>query len=263
MIPPAKRFFATKAHGPARLSSTLRLRPEGSSPKSAVGPAIIALLIILGAAPTTRPTPAIPKWLADLADKDQSVRSAARINLMNLTREQLPELLEAAKQARPLLPSQSSALREIVMQAFLSGEPYEKQNVGFIGTGNMDDTLVSVDGLPREGVLVGTRVPGFPAYIYLVDGDILVGVDEFSPDSLDRVHFVEYVKKTEPGNVLTLRVFRQSRVIPIRVTLSARPPGDEDAVISMMKSWRMKESVYWQKNFAPVVDETGETAREN
>jgi hypothetical protein len=219
---------------------------------------LITLLALLAATPATHPSSEIVKWLSDLGDKDQSVRTSAHDSLMGLSRDDLPALLDAVKQARPLLPSQSSGLREIVQQVYLSGEPYEKQNSGFLGV-MLGDSIVSVDGSPRQGVQVQFRWPGCAGYRYLQDGDIIVGVDEFSPVGVDRVHFVDSVKKCEPGSTLTFRILRQSRVVPIRVTLGARPAGDAEAGIeTVMENWLLKEAVYWRKNFAPVVEESSE-----
>ncbi len=125
----------------------------------------------------------------------------------------------------------------------------------------LGDSIVTVDGAPRAGVQIQFRWPGCAGYRYLQDGDIIVGVDEFSPVGVDRVRFVDAVKKCSPGSTLTFRILRQSRVVPIRVTLGARPAGEIEAGIeTVMETWLQKEAVYWRKNFAPLVEESGQGA---
>jgi hypothetical protein len=216
---------------------------------------VLFALLVLGAGPASRPAREISQWLAELGDKDQTIRTAARDKLMGLRRDELPQLLDAVKQARPLLPSQASGLREIVQQVYLSGEPYDKLQSGFLGV-SLLDTIATVDGLPRQGVQILFRWPGCPGYRYLMDGDIIVGIDDVSPAGVDRGRFVDFIRKSDPGAKPMFRVFRQSRVIPVRVTLGARPVGEEANIENVMQDWLLKEAAYWQKNFAGLVDDT-------
>src|SRR5689334_16743687 len=88
--------------------------------------------------PTSRPAAdlaSIRHLLAQLASDNFGVRESARIALMGLDRADLPTLREAVKQSLPLEPSQAIVLRDIVTQAYLSGDPYDKAqgSQGFLG----------------------------------------------------------------------------------------------------------------------------------
>ena len=64
-------------------------------------------------------------WFAQLASMDDAKRDDARTGLMGLTRDDLPSLRALVDESRPLAAAQVAALHEIVLQLFLSGEPYE------------------------------------------------------------------------------------------------------------------------------------------
>ncbi|HXE55966.1 MAG TPA: hypothetical protein VN541_23270, partial [Tepidisphaeraceae bacterium] len=145
--------------------------------------------IARGQKPTTEPATqpvsedSIAKWFSDLNSADTSARHAACAKLMRLKRTQLTELRDVVEKSRPLAPSQASALRRIVEEVYLAGEPYEKDDThGFLGI-LMDTAALSVRDLagtnePMEtpGVVVADRIPGFCASRTLLDGDMILGM---------------------------------------------------------------------------------------
>src|SRR5258708_2183625 len=74
-------------------------------------------------------------WVGDLASPEDAKREEARTNLMGLSREDLPRLRALVEENRPVAAAQAAALHEIVVQIYLSEEPYEQDFplTGFLG----------------------------------------------------------------------------------------------------------------------------------
>jgi hypothetical protein len=229
--------------------------PSGVIASATTYVSTIILLLLLGA--TTQPSNEIRQWLSDLGNSDAAVRESARDKLMGLKREDLPALAQAARDAKPLLPSQVANLHEVVRQVFLAGEPYDQTDAGFLGVGLApQDEIVRVrepdsqEPRARLGVRVVSRWPGFAGYRWLRDGDVVVKVREFPDTAGGRTEFPVRVRARKPETTLTLEVLRQGRIIPVKITLSARPKGDDEmAIANMMQQRAQQAEDYWNTTF--------------
>jgi hypothetical protein len=239
----------------------------------------------------------------DLADSDAGVRESARAALMGLDRRYLPSLQKLVDQQRPLRPSQASVLRQIVTHVYLAGEPYPSdRTAGFLGV-RMSATAVRLDtpdpaaaaaGGEQEGnnngngnnandgnagsdvapmgVVILERLPGFVGHRMLLDGDVVVGIDErpdlrlFSDraaadDLLPLRVFTDAVKGTRPGRTLHFQVLRRGRLVKVPVTLDPRPDaaaaagGNPAPTDAFDRQRREKADAYWRESFAPLLRE--------
>lgn len=201
-------------------------------------------------------------WLTELASPDACVREVARVHLMKLKREQLPELRNLVEQCRPLAPSQAIVLRQIVQEVFLSGEPYEAEpHHGFLGI-LMGEADLSMRDQPQEddersapGVVVIDRIPGFCAARTLIDGDVILGTSEqvFAGPSVLKLA----IQQKSPGDIVQLRVLRHGRLIDVPLTLDAHPAQvtSESAVFAFKAKRLARFNEYWEKTFAPLLKE--------
>src|SRR5207249_7729104 len=76
------------------------------------------------ASPTTKPSDKISILFTKLADRDPAVREQARIDLMGLSRSDLPAIRKYVQGRRPLAPAQATPPRDVASQIYLAGERY-------------------------------------------------------------------------------------------------------------------------------------------
>ena len=209
------------------------------------------------------PDAGVAKWLTDLASPEASVRDAARTNMMALNREQLPALQKLVARSRPLAPSQATALRQIVQEVFLAGEPYESNGRdGFLGI-QMNQSLLAIrdfdhgdDPHVEPGVVVAERIPGFCAARLLLDGDVILGTTSPPQVFRDSKALQLAVHTMMPGETIHLQVLRNGRVIDVALVLDPSPIEVTNENISEFKLRRAARfSEYWQKTFAPLLKE--------
>jgi hypothetical protein len=216
--------------------------------------ALLALLTFtLGAAPTSQPYSQIHTWFDQLSDRDAQVRDQATQNLMGISSSDLPILQKVVEDSRPLRPGQKVALRDIVSQVYLAGLAYTPEPTGkpFLGLSwglNDSDTL--------SGVLVSHRVPGFPAYRMLRDGDLITAIEERPGVPMDSSSFTQAIQNFHAGQTITLRLLRNGAPLRVPVQLRARPA---DIDIMQLEAWmsdhQTQADAYWDKNFASLVDD--------
>lgn len=245
--------------------------------KSVGSLAALAALLCLGLlgevradhAPQTQPAhhqdtdAAVGKWLVDLASPEAAVRDAARVRMMNMSRDQLPALQALVAQSRPLAPSQATALRQIVQEVFLAGEPYDSNgHDGFLGI-LMDQSLLAVrdfdhgdDSHGEPGVVVAERIPGFCASRMLLDGDVILGTTS-PPQVFHNSRDLQLAVQTMmPGETIHLQVLRNGRVTDVALVLDPRPLEVTNENINDFKLRRAARfNDYWQKTFAPLLKE--------
>jgi hypothetical protein len=220
----------------------------------------------------------IARSFTELADGDAKVRDAARSELMGLERRYLPELKRIVEQSKPLLPSQAAVLRQIVTHIYLSGEPYPVNHaMGFLGV-RMQSATVSqpVDPqvgrnpqgpeanipapLPQNGVVIVERLAGFVGARALLDGDVIVAIEEHPQVQFaSSLAFSQAIASTAPGETIHFQVLRRGRVVKVEVKLDSRPAAAEDADQSSMDALdtqrRQKADGYWRETFAPLVQD--------
>jgi PDZ domain len=222
---------------------------------------------------TTNPTNAnqIANWFADLANRDASRRDAARQNLMGLSRDDLPTLESLvktlAKKNHALAPSQAAALRDIVTQVFLSGESFTALpgNTGFLGVSfpgyAPGDPADIDDGTPQTGIVVINRIPGFPGYRYLQNGDIIMGATEMGDESINRAQDLSgFISSYHDGDTVHLKILRAGQMLTVPVQLSAHPDlGDPKEDILQLPKVRHRQDLadqYWDDHFAAYLQES-------
>ena len=213
------------------------------------GPALAA-----ATAPSTQP--AIAQWFAGLASADANQREQSRTNLLGLSRGDLPRLRELVEQNRPLAPAQMTALHDIVVHLYLTGEPYPSDPLlGVIGLRWADEEP------PRLGVPVDQRIPGFGGFQMLRDGDLILGVllhsDSSSLQLTPSVAVLQYaIESIGPGHDVVLEVLRQGQRIQVSVHLRPKPiPPDSSpqGIESFFDDWQKKGEDYWKNQFLPLL----------
>jgi hypothetical protein len=225
----------------------------------------------------------------ELADPRADVREAARSTLMGLDRRYLDDLRALVERSRPLRPAQATALRQIVTHVYLTGEPYDPEgHAGFLGVRAQQIAITSADdalaagrppgnetgdpggvapvapqaddtALPRVGMVVISRLPGFVAHRVLLDGDVILGiVEQPTVTFVDRYAFTSAIKKMQAGETFHLNILRRGRVLKIELTLDRRPNivNNDLAGDAFDHDRRAKADAYWRKAFAPLLPET-------
>jgi hypothetical protein len=221
-------------------------------------------------APTTQPSPRsnvvdrARRLIAQLAANDYDARAAARIELMGFHRADLGAIREGVRRNLPLLPSQVIVLREIVTHVYLSGDLYviDPNAGGFMGVSlpnpmfhPEEQNLLTLD----RGVPVLDRVPGFPAYRLLQNGDVLISLTlageriEFN----DTKELQQAVGAVRAGQTVTFEVLRYGRLLKVPVPLSPRPLAIRDALsLDEFNGRRADQSnEVWERDFAPLLGE--------
>jgi hypothetical protein len=197
------------------------------------------------------------EWFAALAHREPSEREQARLSLLSLERDDLPALQKLVEDSRPLSPSQSAALHDIVVHVYLTSAEYVKSTQAFLGV-NLGSSLASVEGdeneevaQPQRGVIIVDRFPGFCGYRALQNGDVILSIKERPEITIQSVaDFQAAIMTSRAGTVLHLEVIRQMRVIEVKIELDARPNGSIPDELNI----REKEAEqYWQRTFAPLV----------
>lgn len=222
------------------------------------------------APPTTAPgAPADPRlvarWFGELASSDPAVRDAARNRLVRLDRADLPRLQQLVRAAQPLAPSQLAALKPIVQEIYLAGEPY-KQNtmMGFLGI-LMDESALAARDLQQPndtgqtpGVVVADRFPGFCASRSLHDGDVILGTTNPAQAFNSSTDLKTAITGLEPGTIVHLQVLRHGQVVDVPLTLDCKPADVDstDTAESFRRERAEKFDQYWREAFAPLLKES-------
>jgi hypothetical protein len=227
----------------------------------------VIVLMFAGAAlaapgPATSPStqPDIARWFAGLASPDADLREQSRTNLLGLSRGDLPRLHDLVEQNRPLAPSQMAALHDIVVHLYLSGETYPSDpKYGVLGL----RWLYTID-VPRLGVPVEQRLPGFGGFQMLHDGDLILGIFVQPDAPLQQLPNLETpsitVLRSGIENVgsrrdIELEVLRQGQRIRVPIRLRPRPiePDTDPGKEAFFDQWQKKGEDYWQNQFLPLL----------
>jgi hypothetical protein len=214
-------------------------------------------------AATTRPLPQLDRakqLVAQLADNDFERREAARVALMGLRRSDLPALREAVRQGSPLMPSQLTVLRDIVMHVYLTGDLYlgDPDGVGFLG--------VTLPGAPEQrgvmgiqrGVAVLARSPGFAAYRLLQNGDVVLTVmtNAGRAEVNTTQELQDAIRSAKAGETVKLDVLRQGGVIRVSIRLDPKPVEATTLMaFEELNTRRINDADdYWERDFAPLLE---------
>lgn len=229
-----------------RVTDELWLDRPGRSPKT-VQPATRP---VLGAAQ-------VRGLVGRLGDEDAARRHAARVELMSLTRADLPVLRQAVKDNLPLGPAQLYVLRDIVHQVYLSGDVYLSEDDGFMGVrlpselNPEDKSLLSIE----RGVAVVSRIPGFCAFRVLQDGDVILTVGGQAVNHPSEL--IDLVRGVRAGQAIEFEVLRAGAIIKVALTLDRRPLGLERESLEGFTNERLDRAErLWQAEFVPLLAET-------
>ncbi len=222
----------------------------------------------IAAEPASRPAAVseqqLAGWVASLNDLSPAARASATAALLDLQRDDLAQLKAVVRKASPLSPAQVEVLHDVVMHVYLSGEQYPKLTSGFLGM-----RMIQLDQLDRDprtigqGIIIQSRMAGFGAYRSLLDGDVLLSIEEYPNNWLtDSGTFVMLIKQTRPGTTLHMMILRQGRQMTVPVTIDARPAdarmnnNDPDSAEEYNNSRLLLAEEYWEKQFGLVAGES-------
>lgn len=221
--------------------------------------------------PTTRPSAdrgSIAGWFSDLASTDPATREHARSRLMRLTRADLPELQQLLQRTSRLAPSQIIALRQIVQEIYLAGEPYDKDTTAGVEHGFLGITMDST-GSPQQdvqqpnddgqapGIVVAGRFSGFGAGRMLRDGDVILA--SLNPPRVfnSATDLIAVISSSDPGTMIRLKVLRHGQVIIVPVVLDSMPRGLSRENADFFRRQRAEKfDEYWRQTFAPLLKES-------
>jgi hypothetical protein len=219
--------------------------------------------------PATQPQGRIEKWFDDLGSPQAEVRERARLDLLNLHARDLPALREVVKRSGPASAAQASALRDIVIHVYLSGQDYEmsQPEEGFLGVRLLGVSIGGLD-LPQgdlgagekigSGVAVLATLPGFCAFGRLQSGDVIYGADvpQWKPTP-EMSELTKVISQTPPGQTIALHIVRQGQIRTISLTLGPRPRITDDITQpqktqSFIDDRMRSAEQYWNEQFAPL-----------
>ncbi len=198
---------------------------------------------------------------------------------MGMTPADLPAFRRLIADSLPLEPAQVQPLHDIVEQVYLAGEKYS------VKTDN-GDTLTDASGSsppffmgirrvdasdldPRLGAPVEARVPGFPAFRFLRDGDMILSIGPNPATSLVQRPVIETHSLDNVIHAITpdsgpqlqdviLAVLRDGEEIRIPLRLAPRPyladALNPDALNAFEAPRINAAEEYWNENFHPLVD---------
>ncbi len=214
--------------------------------------------------PATSPSNAaiarLSRLIVNLGDESVSRREVARDALMQLRPVDLDDLRAAAVAEEPLGAEQTAALQDVVAQVYLSGLPYPHSPRGFIGV-----VLAAVPAITEnrvvviEPVRIEGRLPGFGAYGSLLDGDLILALDDPASPLRGKIDFTNRVANVAAGEAIAMRVLRQGRVIDVSVVVNHRPlvadvAGGQMTIADFQRQRQDRADAYWREHFAPIVE---------
>lgn len=198
--------------------------------------------------------------LDELAHNDPDVRERARVELMGMSRAELSIFRQVIERNLPLLPSQVAVLREVVSQAYLATEPYERlPDQGFLGVRLASVELGEFDAGPADAggaVVIESRLLGFTGYRYLFDGDVIIGLGGPNPMIFQSdTQLARVVQSIPAGTVVPFQVLRQGRLMEVEIPLDARPTELEQAADLQATNLQriLAADEYWKREFAPLL----------
>jgi hypothetical protein len=228
---------------------------------------VICDIVSFASSPPASQPDKLATWFSDLANKDASVREQARVGLMGISRDDLQTLRKLVETNRPLAPSQAMALREIVMQVYESTEPYEavENKPGFLGVPLPITSAIGLDATDEDsqaGVLVTDRIPGFCAYRFLQNGDVIVGITEAPGKAIRKsTDLTEIIKLHKGGETIHMEILRGGQKMTVAIKLNARPAWAVPANLNQIpnqqgeiRERQRKADEYWDQNFAPLLE---------
>lgn len=232
------------------------------------------------------------KAFAELAHPDSAVRETARVKLMGLSRSDLPAFEAVVRDSLPLAAAQATALRELAIHIYLSGESYRcSKTEGFLGV-QLSDVNVgdrpaeepaappavgvlegprlrlpalppgpfdppAPIGQPTTGVAIPKRMPGFCGARMLQDADVVLGITVGSRRIPIRTKYEMQMTVVQftAGQAVQFEVLRRGQVVHVPIVLDPRP-SDPDPVVGfqpLLDARQATAEVYWAQMFGPML----------
>jgi hypothetical protein len=195
------------------------------------------LLLLLAAVAAAQTRPADESVLRSLADADYETRERATralladdaLSVADLTRlyaastlpEQRHRLLDAAHH---------HFIRRLVEQQFpVAGNRDARRAVGSLGLSLLRSVgpAENIEGpdAGRSAARVGLTYPGFPAYVWLQPGDLIIAVDGLPLPASDdaevvQTRFVQLVQRHAAGESIKLTLYREGKRMEVTSKLA-------------------------------------------
>jgi hypothetical protein len=240
-----------------------------TQPSQATAQPVVPSTMAVAQLPVNSP---MRRWFKQLCDPDPRVREQAQVDLMGMDADDLPAFRQLVSDSRPLAPAQVSVLRDIVMQVFLAGEKYTAASpveadasgspgaffLGVVWAARFDDVV------RRMGVPIDQRLPGFPSYRFLQDGDMILGIylnpslPLLQPPNAQthlRTEVRSILQNVQQSQQIELQVLRDGEVIRIPLRLAPKPQAALTGLDEFSVQRNVRVEKYWNENFAPLVAE--------
>jgi hypothetical protein len=205
-------------------------------------------------APATRPVEAIRALVRDLAAESPRVRDDARQQLLQLTPDDLPTLRDLVASGAAADPAQRDALYDVVRHVYLTADRPPRRDdaqLSFLGVAGPSLNVSVGDSIVGMSFL--NRLPGFPAFGALRDGDLIVGVREFPSVQFNSSGvLVALREQVRPGQLIHFRVLRDSQLVEVPIRLTYTPADVQTDLAGQLRLERAE--AYWERVFEPAFD---------
>lgn len=221
-------------------------------------------------APTTAPAlrPSEAELLAQLDSTSPATRDSAREALMLLAPNELPRLRAAVEAVGPaaLSPGQLALLRDIVMHVYATGDHNFTADPSYEYG---EDPKIGIRfPTSSDACVVAARTLGMDSYRVLHDGDTVIALlnadappeprpADWQPLTSASEFRTLLPQRFKVGDLCTLRVLRDGKVIEVEVRLARipKPPAnavagglpDENAIAADRLA---RATTYWAEHFA-------------
>ncbi|MBC7785653.1 MAG: hypothetical protein H7144_17625 [Burkholderiales bacterium] len=202
-------------------------------------------------------------WFEQLGSPDQHARTQAKRELMGLHAEELPMLRQIVAAAAPLRAAQIDPLHEAFDYIYVRHQLQKlpRTTGGFLGLtlpGAFDEPFGNPNREPASGVEV-SRLPGFAAYRFLEDGDIIRGISQAGELKPIRTstELKQIVSALSPGEDVTIHIQRGAADVTVRFPLDAAPvANDVNESLNLFASTQNAQNEaagFWEEAFLPLI----------
>jgi hypothetical protein len=193
---------------------------------------VLLLVLLLGSMAAAQTRPADETILGELANESYETRQRATQALLaddGLTVDDLKRLYAAStlpeQRHRLLDAAQHHFVRSLIEAQFPpTGEAVGSLGISLLKSVGPTETPEGPDA-GRTAARIGLTYPGFPAYVWLRAGDLIVAVNGATlpttddPDTVQR-RFIELVQKNKAGQSIKLTVYREGQRLEVSVKLA-------------------------------------------
>ncbi len=180
-----------------------------------------------------KPERPVETLLAELAHKSHAVRDKAMTDLMTHTKlndRHLSKVLSNPKSAE-----QKHRLIKVALHRFYAtiklaeiGEEDKKKGALGVYFPSVKQRVNIVhphqySALKKPAMMITHTYPGFPAYVHLRAGDMIIGMDnKLFPDDLDHEIFSDRIKVHQAGEPFTIQLIRNGKSMSVTLSLARR-----------------------------------------